>query len=175
MAGCKTDFLCILSRDFFQALFILYSHLSFKTGTFRAVTKSLQSATKGAETLRGVPDFKRGKYSFSSPIPSMQCCTAVQATYTKQQTPQHWMEGTGEGCGFFCFLKLSYLSIMSQQFCCFILEGVLTLWRVLKKPWRTANGVKNSRCLYQGHIQSYQCQLRESWEYGETCIKQTLY
>ena len=46
-------------------------------------------------------DFKRGKYSFSSPILSMQCCAAVQATYRKQQTPQLWMEGTGEGCGFF--------------------------------------------------------------------------
>ena len=27
------------------------------------------------------------------------------------------MEGTGEGCGFFCFLKLPYLNTMSQQFC----------------------------------------------------------
>ena len=26
-------------------------------------------------------DFKRGKYSFSSPIPSMQCCATVRATY----------------------------------------------------------------------------------------------
>ena len=29
----------------------------------------------------GFTDFKRGKYSFSSAIPSMQCCAAVQATY----------------------------------------------------------------------------------------------
>ena len=27
------------------------------------------------------------------------------------------MEGTGEGCGFFCSLKSPYLSTMSQQFC----------------------------------------------------------
>ena len=27
------------------------------------------------------------------------------------------MEGTGEGCGCFCYLKLPYLSILSQQFC----------------------------------------------------------
>ena len=27
------------------------------------------------------------------------------------------MEGTGEGCGFLCSLKLPYLSTMSQQFC----------------------------------------------------------
>ena len=35
-------------------------------------------------------DFKRRKYynSFSSSIPSMQCCADVQATYRKQQTPQ---------------------------------------------------------------------------------------
>ena len=57
-------------------------------------------------------DFKRRKYSFSSPIRSMQCCTAAQATFRKQQTPQLWMEGTGEGCGFFCsdscFVLLEY-------------------------------------------------------------------
>ena len=27
------------------------------------------------------------------------------------------MEGTGEGCRFFCYLKLPYLSTISQQFC----------------------------------------------------------
>ena len=62
-------------------------------------------------------DFKRGKYSFSSPIPSMQCCATVWATFRKQQTPQLWKERTREGCGFFCSLKLPYFSAMSQQFC----------------------------------------------------------
>ena len=77
-----------------------------------------QSTTKWVETLLSIPgfllftDFKSGKYSFSSPIPFMQCCAAVRATYIKQ-TPQHRMEGTGEGCGFFCSLKLPYLSTMS--------------------------------------------------------------
>ena len=56
--------------------------------------------------------FKRRKYSFSSPIPSMQCSADVRATCRKQQTPQLWMEGTGEGCGFFCsdscFVLLEY-------------------------------------------------------------------
>ena len=33
-------------------------------------------------------DFKRRKYCFSSPIPSMQCCANVRATYRKQQSPQ---------------------------------------------------------------------------------------
>ena len=35
-------------------------------------------------------DFKRTEYynSFSSSIPSMQCCADVQATYRKQQPPQ---------------------------------------------------------------------------------------
>ena len=47
----------------------------------------------------------------------MQCCALVLATYRKQQTPQLWMEGTGEGCGFFCSQKSPYLSTMSQQFC----------------------------------------------------------
>ena len=35
-----------------------------------------------------ITDFKRRKYSFSSPIPSMQCCANVRATYRKQQSPQ---------------------------------------------------------------------------------------
>ena len=62
-------------------------------------------------------DFKRRKYSFFSPIPSMQCCADVRATYRKQQTPQLWTERAGNGCGFFCSLKLPYFSRMSQQFC----------------------------------------------------------
>ena len=57
-------------------------------------------------------NLKRRKYSFSSPIPSIQCCADVRATYRKQQTPQLWMEGTGEGRGFFCSPKLPYLSTM---------------------------------------------------------------
>ena len=82
------------------------------------------SATKWVETLRlkgtfwPFPDFKRAKYSFSSPILSMQCCATFQATFRKEQKPQLWMEGTGEECGFLCSLKLLYLSTMSQQFCC---------------------------------------------------------
>ena len=69
----------------------------------------LQSATKWVETLRPkstfwrFPDFEREKDSFSSPIPSMQCCATVRATFRKQETSQLWMEGTGEGCGFLCF------------------------------------------------------------------------
>ena len=83
----------------------------------------LQLVTKRVESLcpKGAywrfTDFKRGKYSFSSPIPSMQCCAAVRATNSKQQTLQLSMEGTGEGYGFFCSLKLLYLSTMPQQFC----------------------------------------------------------
>ena len=75
-------------------------------------------------------DFKRGKYSFFSPIPSMQCCAAVRATWRKQQTPQLWMEGTGEECGFFCSFKFPYLSTMFQKFCRrlwgLILVGILS-------------------------------------------------
>ena len=77
----------------------------------------LQSATKWVESLlpKGAfwrfPDVKRGIYSFSSPIPFMQCCATVRATYRKQYTPQLSMEGTGEGCWFFCSLKLPCLSL----------------------------------------------------------------
>ena len=106
--------------------FVIYSY--FKDRAFAAVKKGcknckLQSVTKWVETLRPkwtfwrFPDFKRGKDSFSSPIPSIQCCATVRATFRKQETSQLWMEGTGEGCGFLCSLKLPYLSTMSQQFC----------------------------------------------------------
>ena len=82
-----------------------------------------QSATKWVETLRPKLGFftvyklQKEEIYLSSPIPSVQCCALVLATCRKQQTPQLWMEGTGEGCGFFCSPKLPYLSTMSQQFC----------------------------------------------------------
>ena len=62
-----------------------------------------QSATKWVETLRPkwtfwrFPDFKRGKGSVSSPIPSMQCCSTVRATFRKQETSQLEWRGQGRG------------------------------------------------------------------------------
>ena len=76
---------------------------------------NLQSSSTSKGAFWHFPDFKRGKNSFSSPIPSMQCCAAVQAIFRKQQTLQLWMEGTGEECGFSCSLKLPYLRTMSQR------------------------------------------------------------
>ena len=68
----------------------------------------------------------------------MQCCAAVQATCRKQQTPQLWIDETGEGCGFFCSLMLPFCGTMSQQFCYRLkkdmnsfpppLESFLSLW-----------------------------------------------
>ena len=63
----------------------------------------LQSVTKLVPTVRSkgafwrFTDFQRGKYSFSSPIPSMQHCAAVQATYRKQQTPNFEWRGGERG------------------------------------------------------------------------------
>ena len=54
--------------------------------------QKLQLVTKRVETIcpKGAfwhfPDFTRGKYSFSSPIPSIKCCATVRATFRKQQT-----------------------------------------------------------------------------------------
>ena len=36
--------------------------------------------------------------------------------------------GDREGCGFFCSLKLPYLSTMSQQFCCWLFAGHPSSW-----------------------------------------------
>ena len=63
----------------------------------------LQSVTKLVLTVHSkwafwrFTDFQRGKYSFSSPIPSMQHCAAVQTTYRKQQTPHLQTKGRGRG------------------------------------------------------------------------------
>ena len=84
-------------------------NVNFRKISVRKTIWDLQSATKWVETPRPkrtfwrFPDFKRGKDSVSSPIPSMQCCATVRATFRKQETSQLWMEGTGEGCGFLCF------------------------------------------------------------------------
>ena len=60
--------------------------------------------------------------NIAPPPPSPPCnLCSVRAPYRKQQTFQLWMEGTGEGCGFFCSQKLLYLSRMSRQFCCRLL------------------------------------------------------
>ena len=120
-----------------------------------------QKAKKWVETLHPkrvfwrFPDFKRGKYSLSSPIPSMQCCAAVQATLRKQQTPQLWMEGTGDRCAWFlCSLKLPYLSTISQQFCRRLIAAVGEWWLVpLDHPIITTHNLtKNliSRALKPG-------------------------
>ena len=93
-------------KNFFDSIFSLslipdYSWI--KAIRQRKLRINLHSATKLVETLlyKGAfccfTDFKRGKLIFSSPIPSMQCCAAVRATYRKQQTPQLWMEGRGRG------------------------------------------------------------------------------
>ena len=62
------------------------------------------SATKWVETFcpnwafLTFTDFKRRKYSFSSPIPSMQCCADVRATYRKQKNFPT-LNGGGRGGG----------------------------------------------------------------------------
>ena len=54
---------------------------------------------------------QKGKRELFVPHPLPQCCATVRATFRKQETSQRWMEGTGEGCGFLCSLKLPYLSL----------------------------------------------------------------
>ena len=43
------------------------------------------------------PDFKRGKDSVSSPIPSMQCCATVRATLENKKHPNFEWRGPGMG------------------------------------------------------------------------------
>ena len=84
-------------------------------------------------------DFKRRKYS--SPIPSMQCCAHIRATYRKRQTPQLWMEGAGEGYGLFCCLKLPYLNEYDVST---ILSPVVAL-NTCKTWWSTDGGKMSAR------------------------------
>ena len=109
------------------------------------VYSDLQSATKWLETLRPklgffhFTDFKRGKYSFSSPIPSMQCCATVQATYRKQQTCQLWMDKTGE-VWILCSLKLPYVSTILSL----IAAGlVLVSYICFKSKWQLTKKLNN--------------------------------
>ena len=74
----------------------------------------------------------------------MQCCALVLAAYRKQQTPQLWMEGTGEGCGFFCSPKLPYLRTMSQQFCRRLKDHIL--YRFLETLQTGYSPFLNSKC-----------------------------
>ena len=112
----------VLSR---QTIVKLFFFLFFKCE--HPFIDNQQSAIKWVETLRPkwtfwrFPDFKRGKDSVSSPIPSMQCCATVRATFRKQETSQLWMEGTGEGCGFLCFRSYP---IWVQQFFSTILSPI---------------------------------------------------
>ena len=93
---------CFIPSNYCQTVFLFFK-------CEHPFIDNQQSAIKWVETLRPkwtfwrFPDFKRGKDSVSSPIPSMQCCATVRATFRKQETSQLWMEGTGEGCGFLCF------------------------------------------------------------------------
>ena len=81
----------------------------------------LQSATKWVETPRPkstfwrFPDFEREKDSFSSPIPSMQCCATVRATFRKQETSQLWMEGEGRGVWILMFSEVSLCRRLSES------------------------------------------------------------
>ena len=121
----KFDFRLILIWSRLILKFLCLLALIYNSSIIRARRQmkqriNLQLATKWVEILRPkwtfwrFPDFKRGKYSFSSLIPSMQCCVTVRATIRKQQTPQLWMEGTGKECKFLCSLKLPYLNFVAN-------------------------------------------------------------
>ena len=56
-----------------------------------------------------------GEY-IAFPLPSLPC-NVVPLFELPIENNILWMDGTGEGCGFFCSLKLPYLNTMSQQCC----------------------------------------------------------
>ena len=74
----------------------------------------LQSVTKLVLTVRSkgafwhFTDFQRGKYSFSSPIPSMQHCAAVQATLAVENNKHRNFEWRGGERGVDSFVLCSY-------------------------------------------------------------------
>ena len=123
--------------------------------------KLLQSATKWFETFRPkwtfwrFPDFKRGKDSVSSPIPSMQCCATVRATFRKQETSQLSMEGTGEGCGFLCFWSYPiWVQCLNNfvAYCSLQKQPVSPRSSLLKTFWR--RGMRRDGCFPGYHVGS---------------------
>ena len=113
----STDYSNDSETEILQELLFNYKHILNLTQGLTIGDKMSWDTSPQTGLFLRFTDFKSRKYSFSSPILSMQCCADVRATYRKQQTPQIWTAGTGEECRFFCSLKLPYLSRMSQQFC----------------------------------------------------------
>ena len=94
-------------------------------------------------------DFKRRKYSFFSPIPSMQCCADVPATY-KRHPNFEWEGRGGHGRGVDSFVLLSYpIWVQCQLFCrrLWLLLHIKMLPSVHEsKPWtRRKAACKESR------------------------------
>ena len=107
-----------------EAVLELCRSCSSITNIFSIWDRDLLSATKWIETHRPRLGFsyvlltsKVGNIAFPPP---------------SSPNTQIWTTGTGEECGFFCSLKLPYLSKMCQQFCC-RLSGSQKWRYILKK------------------------------------------
>ena len=83
-------------------------------------------------------DFKRGKYSFSSPIPSMQCCAAVRAIPLENNKHLNF-EWRGQGRGVDSFVLRSY-PISVQSLNNFVAD--CRLWYVHTMPDSSYEGRK---------------------------------
>ena len=98
--------------------YVVYTSWSF----MKSMPESFETVTKWVETLnpKGAfwrfPYFRRGNIAFPPPFPPYNVLPHVEATFRKQQTPKLWIEGTGEGSGFLCSLKLPYLSSCLKNF-----------------------------------------------------------
>ena len=115
-----------------------------------AVFISLSS--KGGNTRGGG---EGGVYSFSSPIPSMQCCATVRATYRKQQTPQLWMDSTAQGRGVDYFVPWSY-PIWEQRLNNFVANCrlVLVSYICFQSKWQLTKKLNNVYYKEYIHTQS---------------------
>ena len=153
MAGCKTDFLCTLSRDFFQAC-LYYTVICLLRQTLLRLW--LSNYNRQQNELRHFEVFLTSKgENIAPPSPPGNVVPLSELPIENNKHPN--FEWRGQGRGVDSFGLWSYpknLSAMSQQFCCWFYLRKVSSPGEWKKTWRTADGLKNSRCLYQGHIQS---------------------
>ena len=155
MAGCKTDFLCTLSRDFFQAC-LYYTVICLLRQTLLRLW--LSNYNRQQNELRHFEVFLTSKgenIAFPPRSPPGNVVPLSELPIENNKHPN--FEWRGQGRGVDSFGLWSYpknLSAMSQQFCCWFYLRKVSSPGEWKKTWRTADGLKNSRCLYQGHIQS---------------------
>ena len=117
---------------------------------FRSCFKPLSS--KGPFWL--FANLKKGKIKLTFPHPSTQYFYAFWATSREHQTPQLWLERSGEECGLFCSLKREVSTIFFADCGYHVTSIHLTRWRIRTRPlWYVPAGWLSSTLTFAPYRQ----------------------